>query len=42
MVGRTIIVTEAVRLRMQVQAYNVFNNTDPDARNFQVVLRILW
>ncbi|MEO8129899.1 MAG: hypothetical protein ABI822_22545, partial [Bryobacteraceae bacterium] len=63
MVGRTFNLTETVRLRMQVQAYNVFNNTtftnpgrvlaspstfgyyadtDSDARNFQVVLRILW
>ena len=63
MVGRTFQLNESVRLRMQVQAYNVFNNTtftnpgrvlaspstfgyyadtDSDARNFQVVLRILW
>lgn len=63
MVGRTFQITESVRLRMQFQAYNVFNNTtftnpgrilaspstfgyyadtDSDARNFQVVMRILW
>lgn len=63
MVGRTFNITEVVRMRLQVQTYNVFNNTtftnpgrvlatpstfgyyadtDSDARNFQVVMRILW
>ena len=63
MVGRTFEVKEKLRLQLQMQVYNVFNNTtftnpgrflaspltfgyysdtDSDARNFQVVLRILW
>jgi hypothetical protein len=63
MIGRTFELRENVRLQMQVQSYNVFNNTtftnpgrilaspstfgyyadtDSDARNFQIVMRILW